>query len=106
MNNSDEANLLNSLINELIEKKFNELCLSNYIYCRRPVIIKKVYNDNSKATIAYPSDPNSESNFYYSNRSGTLLSSGQKAYLLFPYGRPDQGWIESNAPVISNTISQ
>lgn len=95
-NNTEQAKLFNDIILRIAENAVDKALLSNYVYCRRPVIIRTVSIDNSTATISFPFSPNVESNIKYKNRSGTTLISGQKAYLMFPYGKLDQGWIETN----------
>lgn len=96
LNNTDSAKLLNEIISRVSKNVVEHTLSSSYVYCRRPVIIKNVSTDNSSATISFPFSPDIESNVKYKNRSGTNLISGQKAYLMFPYGKLDQGWIETN----------
>lgn len=95
-NNTEQAKILNDIILRISEDAVEKALSSNYVYCRRPVIIRQVTTDNSSATISFPFSPNVESNIKYKNRSGTNLISGQKAYLMFPYGKLDQGWLETN----------
>lgn len=95
-NNTEQAKLLNDIILRISEDVVEKALASNYVYCRRPVIIRQISTDNSSATISFPFSPDIESNIKYKNRSGTTLISGQKAYLMFPYGKLDQGWIETN----------
>lgn len=95
-NNTEQAKMLNDIILRISEDVVDKYLTSSYVYCRRPVIIRTVSTDNSSSTISFPFSPNIESTIKYKNRSGTNLVSGQKAYLMFPYGKISQGWIETN----------
>lgn len=94
-----QAQAFMQIFEEVSQKKFEELARKNNMYCRKPVIVYSVTQDNKYAKIRFPESPSQHSEVLYTNRTGRRLKSNDKVYLMYTFGNPSQGWLEDNTPL-------
>lgn len=87
------------LISEVVKKNINSFAKQNKLLKIQPVVVASYNSGDNTATIIFPQNPEVESNYSYVNKTGRLLTNGEKIYLISVYGNLSQGWLNDNLPL-------
>ena len=91
-NQYEEAQSQYKIIYDIATIVFKNIARSEGLLVNQVAIVANYDSVSDRATVYFPSDLNTQSN-YYPNLTGKALSSGQKVYLFHKYGDVEQGWI-------------
>ena len=101
-NYSESSSCLIDVVDDKIQYNINRLMNTKPIVMREVAIVKNYKIDNHTAQVSFPnSDITIVTNYAYPNKTGHILSVGDKVYVVYHKNNLSQGWIEDTVPLIA-----